>query len=62
MALLQWKDQYAIGIDAVDHEHRELIDLINKLHDELISEETVDAFFGDLFTPSPRISLWKSAS
>lgn len=52
MALLQWKDQYATGIEAVDHEHRELIDLINKLHDELTarrSEETVDAFFGDLY-------------
>ena len=30
MALLQWKDQYSVGIEAVDHEHRELIDLINK--------------------------------
>lgn len=52
MALLQWKDQYATGVEAVDHEHRELIELINKLHSELIasrSEETVDAFFGDLY-------------
>jgi hemerythrin len=55
MALLQWKDQYSVGIDAVDHEHRELIALINKLHDELMAkgEEpsvSVSAFFGDLFT------------
>ena len=35
MSLLQWKSEYAIGIDAVDHEHRELIDLINTLHDSL---------------------------
>ena len=35
MALLQWKDHYSVGIDAVDHEHKELIDLINRLHDEL---------------------------
>lgn len=52
MALLQWKDQYSVGIEAVDHEHRELIDLINRLHEEFAtrrSKESVEAFFGDLF-------------
>lgn len=29
-ALLEWNDQYAIGIAAVDHEHQELIELINE--------------------------------
>lgn len=51
MALLQWKDQYSVGIDAVDHEHRELIHLINRLHDEAVttgSVEAIEAFFGDL--------------
>ncbi len=49
--LLNWKDEYSVGIEAVDHEHRELIDLINRLHDELDSPAaklTVPAFFGDL--------------
>ena len=52
MALLQWKDQYSVGIEAVDHEHKELIALINRLHDELtVSGEklSIEAFFGDLF-------------
>lgn len=35
MTLLQWKDAYSISIDPVDRDHRELIDLINRLHDEL---------------------------
>jgi hemerythrin len=51
MALLMWKDEYSVGIDAVDHEHRELIDLINRLHDELAAKGaklTVPGFFGDL--------------
>lgn len=51
MALLEWKDQYSTGIEAVDYEHRELIDLINRLHEELMkaqSEASVEAFFGDL--------------
>jgi hemerythrin len=51
MQLLQWKDEYSVGIDAVDYEHKELIDLINRLHEELgasDSKRTVSAFFGDL--------------
>ena len=51
MALLQWKDQYSVGIDAVDYEHRELIALINRLHDELLTEGEklpISIFFGDL--------------
>ncbi|TNE58486.1 MAG: hemerythrin-like metal-binding protein [Alphaproteobacteria bacterium] len=28
--MLEWKDEYRIGIEAIDHEHRELIDLINR--------------------------------
>ena len=52
MALLQWKEQYSVGIDAVDHEHKELIALINRLHDELAQkgdEPSIHAFFGDLY-------------
>ena len=52
MELLQWKDQYSVGIEAVDHEHKELIALINRLHDELTAsgeELSIEAFFGDLF-------------
>ncbi|KAB2917396.1 MAG: bacteriohemerythrin [Hyphomicrobiaceae bacterium] len=51
MKLLHWKEEYSIGIQGVDHEHRELIDLINHLHEELDrpgSKLTVPAFFGDL--------------
>ncbi len=48
---LRWKDEYSVGIEAVDHEHRQLIDLINRLCDELdapAAKLTVPAFFGDL--------------
>lgn len=51
MALLQWKDHYSVGIAAVDHEHKELIELINRLYEELMAKGapfTVSAFFGDL--------------
>jgi hemerythrin len=51
MALLQWKDHYSVGIEAVDYEHKELIELINRLYDELMAKGeslAVSAFFGDL--------------
>jgi hemerythrin len=51
MKLLSWKDEYSVGIEAVDHEHRELIELINRLHQELDAADarrTVPGFFGDL--------------
>ena len=51
MALLQWKADYSVGIEAVDHEHKGLIELINRLHDELMAKSeplTASAFFGDL--------------
>lgn len=52
MALLYWKQQYSVGIKAVDEEHRKLIELINRLHDSIQSDDsakTVLGFFGDLF-------------
>lgn len=49
--LIEWKDRYRTGIEEVDYEHRELIDLINRLHDRLEDADapsTVPAFLGDL--------------
>ena len=34
MALVEWQDEFKIGIKEVDFEHQELIELINELHDE----------------------------
>lgn len=32
MTLLQWREEFRVGIEEVDFEHRELIDLINAAH------------------------------
>lgn len=32
MTLLAWSERFKLGIPSVDHEHKELIDLINELH------------------------------
>ena len=53
LPLLAWKSEYALGIPDVDHEHRELFDLINDLHSSLFdpeSETTVMDFLGELFS------------
>ena len=51
MALLTWNDRYSVGDPAVDHEHRELIDLINQVHAELqaAGPGAAEARFGDLY-------------
>jgi len=52
MAPLEWKDSYSVGVPAVDHEHQELVGLVNQLHGALASEQPEDEIteiFGDLF-------------
>ena len=52
MALLEWKDEFSVGVPEVDYEHRELIELINNLHAELQrgeSDITVEDFLGEIF-------------
>jgi len=52
MALIEWKSHYSVGVEAVDHEHREMIDLINEVHERLIAgakEPDVSAFLGEIF-------------
>ena len=52
MAPLEWKDQFSVGNKAVDHEHKELIELVNRLHETLSSGEPKDEVarvLGDLY-------------
>lgn len=51
MAALQWKPEYSVGVEAVDHEHRELIELVNRIGKALSSGRPlseVEDEFGDL--------------
>lgn len=43
MTLLKWKPSYTLGIPSVDHEHRELIRMINEVYDRLGSRPDPDA-------------------
>ena len=48
MSLIEWKDEFNIGIAAVDFEHRDLIELINDLHHRLIRGATYDSVVATL--------------
>jgi hemerythrin len=43
MTLLQWKPAYTLGIPSVDHEHRQLIGLINEAYGHLEGSADPDA-------------------
>lgn len=52
VALIEWKDSYSVGVADVDYEHREMIDLINDLHERLSNKsDELDAstFLGKIF-------------
>ncbi|RMD64618.1 MAG: hemerythrin-like metal-binding protein [Alphaproteobacteria bacterium] len=52
MALIEWRPEFEIGIPAVDHEHRELIGLINRLYDTLSATSDaaeIEAFLGEIY-------------
>lgn len=42
MTLIQWKDEFSVGVESVDHEHQELIALINELHESAQQEASTE--------------------
>lgn len=52
MALIEWRDDFSLGIAEVDHEHRELIELINAAYVHMQQDETageIDDFLGEIY-------------
>ncbi len=52
MPLINWRDDFEIGIEEIDHEHQELITLINEAHSALqagADMPSVAAFFGEIY-------------
>jgi hemerythrin len=53
MALVEWRDDFKIGIDSVDYEHRQMIELINAVHEKLSEDAPKNHildFLGEVFT------------
>lgn len=52
MTLINWDEKYSVGVASVDHEHRELIELINATHENLLRAESPGAvleFLGEIY-------------
>jgi hemerythrin-like metal-binding protein len=53
MSLIEWDDRFSVGVASVDHEHRQLIALVNATHDRLQrpgAEDAVLDFLGEIYT------------
>ena len=51
MAYIDWEPRYEIGVDFVDRQHQQLVNIINRLHNSAeagISERALDNIFADL--------------
>ena len=51
MSLLSWKPEYSVGVESVDYEHQELINLINEIYEEMKARKDADSleqFLGDV--------------
>lgn len=52
MSLIDWDEKFSVGLAAVDHEHRELIGLVNEAYDRLMRPGAEDAaldFLGEIY-------------
>lgn len=52
MPLIEWKDEYSVGVPDVDAEHRDLIELINTLYESMQAHDgrpDVMEFLGEIY-------------
>jgi len=52
MPLVDWREEFQVGVPEVDLEHQVLIGLINRLHDSMLSPDsdvTVTQFLGEIY-------------
>jgi hemerythrin-like metal-binding protein len=52
MPLVEWREEFNLGVASVDHEHQELIALINKVHDRIAepgSDVTIAEYLGEIY-------------
>jgi len=51
MNLLNWKPEYSVGVASVDHEHQQMIELINAVYAEMHERRdshSIEQFLGDV--------------
>jgi len=53
MVLIEWREEYSVGVPDADFEHQMLIELINKLHENISTSDGdygVADFLGEIYT------------
>ena len=51
MPRVEWRDEFAVGVASIDHEHREMVGLLNQIFEKLETETDRDAvadFLGEV--------------
>jgi hemerythrin-like metal-binding protein len=51
MPRVEWRDDFATGVASIDHEHREMVELLNQIFEKLETETDRDAvadFLGEV--------------
>lgn len=52
MSLLAWKPEYSVGVESVDFEHQQMIEMINEFFEEMQERRDPDSvlqFLGDVY-------------
>jgi len=48
MSFMPWSEQFVLGIESIDRQHRWLVDATNRLHDEVQSPSPCHATIGEI--------------
>ncbi|MDH3280751.1 MAG: bacteriohemerythrin [Gammaproteobacteria bacterium] len=56
MSLLKWKDEYLLGMEALDYEHQDLFDCLNQIYQQCSRKADYDTVAGCLGRLQSRLS------
>ena len=48
MAMLEWNDKLSVGIHEIDAQHKGLVEIINTVHDNMISGDCPESFLSTI--------------
>lgn len=46
MAMFEWKDEYSVNIKEIDDQHKQLVAMVNELHEAMMQQRAKDALGG----------------
>ncbi|ADH86015.1 bacteriohemerythrin [Desulfurivibrio alkaliphilus] len=46
MAMFEWKDEYSVNVREIDEQHKQLVSMINELHEAMMQQRAKDVLSG----------------